>query len=702
MKVVFERMYHMEHLVSVVIPVYNAEKYLREALDSIINQTYINLEIVCVDDGSTDSSPEILEEYKAKDNRIVVYRKENSGGGAARNYGIERTTGDYLYFFDSDDIAKNSLIEKALSKAVETNADIVAFDAYTFKDDNIELKTLKKGFNRSILEDFDKETFSYKDFPNKILSIINIVPWNKLIRREIVMKNNVRFDEISSSDDLTFSVMCAAVANKIAVMNEVLLYYRLGHAGTITSTMRNKLFNVKLALESVERQIKALPYAEEIKLSLYYLIIENYCFIFSNYTYDFETQQSKDYYNFIRERFLDDELGSLTCEDIGNMRIYVMYESIKKHSYEEMLALRSRDITVSLTSYPGRISYVHSVIENIAAQTLKPKRVLLWLAKHQFPNGNEDLPQNLLDCVSRGEVEIRWCDDDLRSHKKYFYTMQEYPEDIVITVDDDLVYPPDMIFNLYQSYLAFPDCVSGMRVHVIGVDRKNEKIIDYSKWMKQYDRDILIPSTQFFATTGAGCLFPPGTVDSHAFNKEKIFELCPFADDIWMNFMVLAKGVKTVCAVRNFGLRYSAPQENSLFIYNSSNNKNEEQFNAVRDWLEKDFGENYFFDQVSNHCGEFDLNDPLVLIDYTEYQRKEKMLVDKKLIKTFAEKSEINAKLKKTYAEKAERGVEIKKLSKENKKLLSDVKLLKKRISDIESSKAYRIYKFIKHLFKRK
>lgn len=692
----------MEHLVSVIMPVYNAEKYLREALDSIIGQTYINLEIICVDDGSTDSSPQILEEYKAKDKRIVVYRKENSGAGAARNYGLERATGDYLYFFDSDDIAKNCLIEKALAKAIKTDADIVAFDAFTFENDDLDRTSLKKGYNRNILEDFEKETFSYKDFPNKILSIVNIVPWNKLIKREIVVKNHVRFDEISSSDDLTFSVMCSAVAEKIAVMKETLLYYRLGHSGTITSTMRYKLFNVKLALESVERQIKALPYADKIKIALYYLIVENYCFIFSNYTYDFETEQSKEYYNFIRERFCDEELGSLTREDIDNMRIYALYESIKKHSYEDMLALRSKDITVSLTSYPGRISYVHSVIENIAAQTLKPKRVLLWLAKPQFPNGKDDLPQNLLDCVNRGEVEIRWCDEDLRSHKKYFYTMQEYPDDIVITVDDDLVYPSDMIFNLYQSYLAFPDCVSGMRVHVIGLDRKNKKIINYSSWMKQFDWEILTPSSQFFATTGAGCLFPPGSVDSHAFNKEKIFELCPFADDIWVNFMVLAKGVKTVCAVKNFGLRYSAPQEDSLFIYNSANNKNEEQFNAVKDWLEKDFGENYFFNQVNDNCGEFDLNDSLVLIDYTEYLRKSKMLVDKKLKKTYAEKSELNAKLKKTYSEKAERGVEIRQLKEQNKKLSSNVQRLEKRISNIENSIPYRIYRFFKRIFNKK
>ena len=88
-----------------------------------------------------------------------------------------------------------------------------------------------------------------------------------------------------------------------------------------------------------------------------------------------------------------------------------------------------------------------------------------------------------------------------------------------------------------------------------------------SKWLKQYDREILIPSTQFFATTGAGCLFPPGSGDSRAFNKEKIFELCPYADDIWMNLMVLAKGVRTVCAVRNFGLRYSAVSYTHLDVY---------------------------------------------------------------------------------------------------------------------------------------
>lgn len=113
-------------------------------------------------------------------------------------------------------------------------------------------------------------------------------------------------------------------------------------------------------------------------------------------------------------------------------------------------------------------------------------------------------------------------------------------------------------------------------------------------------------------------------------------------------------------------------------------------------------GSNYFFDQVSNHCGDFDLNDPITLIDYAEYLRKEKMQADKKLFKTYAEKSEINAKLKITYEEKAERGVEINKLKRENRKLISEVNNLKKRLEKFESLYIFRLYTYLKRIFKRK
>ena len=691
----------MEPLVSVVIPVYNAEKFLREALDSIVNQTYKNLEIICVDDGSADSSLSILEEYKDKDSRIRVFTKANGGGGSARNFGLDRATGDYLYFFDSDDIANKNLIEKAVARAVETNADLVAFNGYTFLDNDTNKKTFKSGFNKNILKDVNS-VFSYKDYPDSILSIVNVVPWNKIVRRETVTAHNIRYDELSSSDDITYSVLCAAAAQKIAVVDNCLMNYRLGHSGTITSTYANKLFNVKYALESTQRQISKLPYADEIKISLYNFILDNYCFILSNYTYDFDTEQVEEFYKFLHNRFSDSQLGSLSRKQVRNEMTFALYESVKKYTYDEMLKIRSHDITVSLTSYPGRIAYVHSVIENIAVQTLKPKRVLLWLSKQQFKNGEEDLPQNLIDCVKRGEVEIKWSSDDLRSHKKYFYTMQEYPDDIVITVDDDLVYPADMVFKLYQSYISFPDCISCMRVHVIGVDKENKKILNYSKWLKQFTRDIFLPSTQLFATTGAGCLFPPGILDSRAFDKQHLLSLCPLADDIWLNLMALSKGVKTVCCAKNFHLHYSAPQQDSLQRLNVDKFKNEEQFEAVKNWLEKDLGENYFYNTVCLPGNDIDLSNTLALIDYAEFLRSENMQTYKKLNKTYKEKSELNNKLQKTYDEKAQRGAEIKKLEKENIKLSDKIDELEFEIKKIKNSRSYKFALFLRKIFKRR
>lgn len=689
----------MDPLVSVVIPVYNSENFLGEALNSILMQTYKNLEIICVDDGSTDSSPKILEEYKNKDKRISVYRKKNGGGaGATRNYGLERATGDYLYFFDSDDIANKDLIKKSVEKAIKTDSDIVVFNGFIFRDNDINNKERKYGYNREVLNNCNKEVFSYKDFPDSILNLINVVPWNKLVRREIVINNNIRYDEISSSDDVTFSALCVLAAKRISVLEDSLIFYRVGHAGSITSGVHHNLLSVRKALESTENQIKILPCAKEIKLSLLNFILKNYCFAFSNYTMDFDSPQCKEFYNFLRQRFSEPDISSLRREDVSNKHTYAAYLAVTKHTYEEMLEMRSRDITVTFTSYPSRITYVHSVIENLAAQTIKPTRVLLWLSKKQFEGGNESLPQNLLDCVARGEVEIKWCVDDLRSHKKYYYAMKEYPNDIIITVDDDLVYPKDMIFNLYQSYLAFPECISGMRVHVICADNKTKKILDYSKWIKQFDMDFLIPSTQFFATTGAGCLFPPGILDARVFDTDKIRALCPYADDIWVNMMALVNGVKTVCAVNHFYLNYCAPQDDGLITVNVDQGKNGEQYEAVKNWLESELGKDYFYNIIcGSDCG-YDLNDPLKIIDYSEYLRAEVSKREKKLNKTYAEKSEINAKLQKTYGEKAERGIEIKKLTKENQILKQKLENSQRELKSIRNSKLYKFYKIAKKI----
>ena len=121
-------------LVSVIVPVYKVENYLRDCLDSIINQTYTNLEIILVDDGSPDKSGEICEEYARKDSRITVYHTENKGQAHARNYGLDRCRGDYITFIDSDDIAKINYVEKLFSLLKDYDSDMSACSVVKFSN----------------------------------------------------------------------------------------------------------------------------------------------------------------------------------------------------------------------------------------------------------------------------------------------------------------------------------------------------------------------------------------------------------------------------------------------------------------------------------------------------------------------------------------------------------------------------------------
>ena len=125
--------------ISIIVPVYNTEKYLGVCLDSLISQTYKDIEIICVDDGSTDNSLQILNDYAAKDSRIKILTQKNQGPSVARNLGLEKAKGEYITFVDSDDWVSIDMCEKIYSKAIDTNADLVLFPHSRVTNTNISL-----------------------------------------------------------------------------------------------------------------------------------------------------------------------------------------------------------------------------------------------------------------------------------------------------------------------------------------------------------------------------------------------------------------------------------------------------------------------------------------------------------------------------------------------------------------------------------
>ncbi len=232
--------------ISVIIPVYNVEKYLRECLDSVVNQTLKEIEIILVDDGSTDLSGEICDEYAAKDERIKVIHKKNEGTGIARNTAIEFSTGEYIFFLDSDDLIELTVLEKLYIKTIETNSDIVISQTKLIFDKeclNIEEK----------LAWYD-EYFDIKPIDNLRVSIDNfgyavkipVVVWGKLYRSKFLKENNLAFinKNVPHEDD-GFLVKVLSCFPDISIISDIGVLYRIRNTSIMSNMRVNKLVSDK-------------------------------------------------------------------------------------------------------------------------------------------------------------------------------------------------------------------------------------------------------------------------------------------------------------------------------------------------------------------------------------------------------------------------------------------------------------------------
>ena len=218
--------------VSVIVPVYNAEEHLSQCLDTIVNQTLKEIEIICVDDGSTDHSLEILNQYAQKDIRIKVIRQKNQYAGVARNNGLKVAQGEYVIFLDSDDFFKEDLLEKTYNQGKKVGADVVLYGAKRFDTESGEYIEQSHYFHR---EYAPGEVFSKKDIPDRIFTITSPCPWTKLFRRQFILERNITFQDLQSSNDVCFVLVAMALADRVSYVDEALVYYRIGQTKNLQS-----------------------------------------------------------------------------------------------------------------------------------------------------------------------------------------------------------------------------------------------------------------------------------------------------------------------------------------------------------------------------------------------------------------------------------------------------------------------------------
>ena len=219
-------------LVSVIMPVYNARDYLRRCLDSVTGQTLREIEIICVDDGSTDDSVSVLEQYRKKDPRIRIIRQENRYAGVARNTGFDVSKGRYTVFWDSDDFFDLTALEKMYRRMEKDRSDICICGAHRYNGDEDQVYPTGDYLVKKYLP--DKIPFCWKDNPGYFFNITPPVPWNKMFRREFIRQHQIRYMPLKQENDVYFNMIALYLAQKISVVKEPLIYYRYFNSASLT------------------------------------------------------------------------------------------------------------------------------------------------------------------------------------------------------------------------------------------------------------------------------------------------------------------------------------------------------------------------------------------------------------------------------------------------------------------------------------
>lgn len=252
-------------LVSLILPVYNAAEFLEQGLDTLKNQTLHNIEIITVDDGSTDNSLEILQKYAAMDKRFRVLQQQNKFAGAARNLGLAHARGEYVVFLDSDDFFARSLCEDAYFAGKVHNADVVLFGAKHFNHATKQYKEAPWLLQAHLAP--EKQPFSYRDCPDVLYRISTPAPWTKMFRRAFVEEQGLQFQTLHNTNDLFFTYSAIAMARRIATVNKSLVYYRVGLESNLQTKKKRHPFCFYEAYLAWHDQLQKLGTLDVVKKS---------------------------------------------------------------------------------------------------------------------------------------------------------------------------------------------------------------------------------------------------------------------------------------------------------------------------------------------------------------------------------------------------------------------------------------------------
>lgn len=320
--------------VSVILPVYNVEEYLRQCLESIIGQTLKEIEIICVDDGSTDRSLDILRQYEEQDSRVKVVCQKNAGAGAARNNGIALAKGEYFSFLDSDDFFESTMLEKAYTAAKKDDVPMVVFRSDQYREDLDQFEQIKWTLREKELPSY--RPMNHRNFTGNVFKTFVGWAWDKLFRREFVEKYHLRFQEQRTSNDLLFVFSAVVLVDRIEIVDEVLAHQRRNNPNSLSNTREKSWQCFYEALKALKRDLKEYNVYWEVEQD--YI---NYALHFSLWNFETLTGEKKEVlFDKLKEEWFE-ELGITNKEDryFYNKKELEKYKIIMSHSFNEVCTI---------------------------------------------------------------------------------------------------------------------------------------------------------------------------------------------------------------------------------------------------------------------------------------------------------------------------------------------------------------------------
>ena len=323
--------------VSVIIPVYNSQKHLRQCLDSIVNQTLKDIEIICVDDGSVDESLTILKEFQSKDNRIQIVTQKNAGAGSARNHGLVLAKGEYLSFLDSDDFFENDMLEKAYNKAIEGDADVVVFKSDQYLEDADKFQQVSWVLRDKELPPY--RPMYHRTFTDNVFKVFVGWAWDKLFKTDFVRKYDLHFQEIRTSNDLLFVFTAIVLAKKIEIIDTVLAHQRRNQKESLSNTREKSWDCFYMALNALKDNL--------IKYGLYQELEQdyiNYALHFSLWHLNTITGEKKNVlYNKLKTNWFNEfGITNRSRSYFYNAYEYKQYLDIMNNEFERWLKIASK------------------------------------------------------------------------------------------------------------------------------------------------------------------------------------------------------------------------------------------------------------------------------------------------------------------------------------------------------------------------